>query len=66
VKPSWAVTKLIELYAERPSSAYRSDEPASRVATVLLPEAWSRQKSRMTSRYWSFHSTHGGGKPPTR
>ena len=25
-----------------------------------------RQKSRMVSRYWSFHSTHGGGNSPTR
>ena len=66
MKPSCAVTKLIELYAERPSSAYRSDEPASRVATVLLPEEWLRQKSRISSRYWSFHSTHGGGIRPTR
>ena len=37
MKPSWAVTKLIEEYGERPSSAYRSLEPARRVATVRMP-----------------------------
>ena len=30
------------------------------------PAVWPRQKSRIASRYWSFHSTHGGGNSPTR
>ena len=66
MKPSCAVTKFTEAYGERPSSAYRSDEPASRVATVRMPAERPRQKSRTVSRYWSFHSTHGGGNSPTR
>ena len=66
MKPSCAVTKFTELYADRPSSAYRSEEPASRVATMRIPEECPRQKSRIVSRYWSFHSTHGGGIRPTR
>ena len=67
VNPSCEVTKLIELYGERPSSAYRSEEPASRVASVRIPSLVdARQKSRTVSRYWSFHSTHGGGNSPTR
>ena len=34
VKPSWAVTKLIEANGLRPSSAYRSDEPVNRWANA--------------------------------
>ena len=34
VKPSWAVRKLTEAYGDRPSSAYRSEEPASRDGDV--------------------------------
>ena len=56
----------LELYADRPSSAYRSEEPANLVANVRTPSACPRQKSRRVSRYWSFHSTHGGGIRPTR
>src|SRR4029078_10903466 len=67
VNPSCEVTKLIELYGDRPSSAYGSDEPSSRVASVRIPSLVdARQKSRTVSRYWSFHSTHGGGNSPTR
>ena len=40
--------------------------PASRVATSWRPGVCPRQKSRVLSRYWSFHSTHGGGNSPTR
>ncbi len=66
MKPSWAVTKLTDAYGDRPSSAYRSEEPASREATSWMPRDSCRQKSRIVSRKRSFHSTHGGGKEPTR
>ena len=36
------------------------------MATVRTPSPDPRQKSRMVSRYWSFHSTQGGGNSPTR
>ena len=65
MKPSCAVTKLTEAYGERPSSAYRSEEPDSREATSRMPPELSRQKSRTVSRYLSFHSHHGGGNRPT-
>ena len=64
MKPSCAVTKLTEVYGDRPSSAYRSLEPASREAMSRI-EPWPRQKSRSVSRKRSFHSTHGGGNEPT-
>ena len=66
MKPSCAVTKFTDAYGDRPSSAYRSEEPATRVATVRMPLEAPRQKSRISSRNWSFHSIHGGGNSPTR
>ena len=39
MKPSWAVTKLTEVYGDRPSSAYRSPDPASREAMSRI-EPW--------------------------
>ena len=62
MKPSWAVTKLTEAYGDRPSSAYRSLDPARRDATYRMPPELARQKSRMVSRYLSFHSTHGDAR----
>src|SRR5581483_6251545 len=49
VKPSWAVTKLIEANGLRPSEAYRSLEPVKREAKPATPVA-PRQKSRIVSR----------------
>src|SRR5262249_25041188 len=64
VKPSCAVTKLIEAKGSRPSSPYRSAEPVKRPAnSPTLP--WPRQKSRTESRYFPFHSAHSTGKLPT-
>jgi hypothetical protein len=49
VKPSCAVTKLIDANGRRPSSAYRSDEPVKRCAKSPTV-ARERQKSRIVSR----------------
>ena len=65
VKPSCAVTKLIEATGCRPSLAYRSLEPVRREANSGRVADWPRQKSRIVSRYLPFHSLHNGGKFPT-
>src|SRR5581483_9795697 len=49
VKPSCAVTKLIDANGLRPSDWYRSDEPVKRCAKSG-PFASPRQKSRIVSR----------------
>ena len=63
MKPSCAVTKLIDADGCRPSSWYRSLEPVKRDANDAA-FARERQKSRIVSRYWSFHSVQSTGKLP--
>ena len=65
MKPSCAVTKLIEAMGRRLSASYRSDEPVKRAANSPRLPGSPRQKSRTVSRYLPFHSVHSGGKPPT-
>ncbi len=65
VKPSWAVTKLIEATGRRAELSYRSAEPVRRDANSPRVEGSPRQKSRTVSRYLPFHSVHCGGKLPT-
>ncbi len=50
VKPSWAVTKLIEAAGRRPVASNRSEEPAIRVAKSARVPGLPRQKSRTVSR----------------
>src|SRR5947199_13071 len=64
VKPSCAVTKLIDANGERPSPWYKSLEPVNRDANSDTG-ACARQKSRMLSRYNPFHSPQRTGKLPT-
>lgn len=65
VKPSWAVTKLMDAKGRRPECSYRSAEPVMRLANSPSVEGSPRQKSRTVSRYLPFHSVHCGGKLPT-
>ena len=65
MKPSWAVTKLIEAIGLRPLCSYRSREPVRRDANSPSVLGSPRQKSRTVSRYLPFHSVHSGGKLPT-
>ena len=50
MKPSWAVTKLIDADGRRESDWYRSELPVSREATSPRIAGSPRQKSRIVSR----------------
>jgi len=66
VNPSCTVSRFTDAVGLRRSvPSYRSDEPANRVANSPIPTGWLRQKSRMLSRYFPFHSRHSGGKRPS-
>ena len=65
MKPSWAMTKLMEAIGRLPLEAYKSDDPVRRPASSESIAGSPRQKSRTVSRYLPFHSVHRGGKPPT-
>ncbi len=65
VKPSWAVTKLMDAIGLRPLCSYRSEDPEMRLANSASALGSPRQKSRTVSRYLPFHSVHSGGNPPT-
>src|SRR6516165_9792139 len=65
VKPSWHVTKLTLLYAERPSSPYRSAEPVSRQPRSASCALSPLSKRRTVSRKRPFHSDQSTGKLPT-
>ncbi|SNY69416.1 hypothetical protein SAMN05421748_13542 [Paractinoplanes atraurantiacus] len=65
MKPSCAVTKLMDAIGRRPSISYRSELPVNRDANSPRLAGSARQKSRIESRYLPFHSVQLGGNPPT-
>jgi hypothetical protein len=64
VKPSCTVIRFTDAVGRRRARAYMSDDPQNRAANSLRPTGWLRQKSRMVSRYFPFHSRQTGGNRP--
>src|SRR6056297_2597736 len=65
VNPSCTVIKLMLATGLRKLSRYKSELPVKRVANSGNALSAPRQKSRMQSRYFPFHSAHPGGNFPT-
>src|SRR5262249_46016235 len=65
VNPSWHVTKFTLLYADRPSSRYRSAEPVMRHPRSASWPPSPFPNRRIVSRNRPFHSDQSTGKFPT-